>query len=150
MSKTILCFLTWSTHLYLHLIFYRTIVLFSCYAPIQQGKVLVCENLLSNKPNSDSDLTNMSNTDTVKLPRSLCSSCWLQWSITHWNPLFNVTLPMPDTSCIQNINNKSERTEVLRCRWINHALQDLAGNYERKMFYYSILIRTSMPRLQSS
>lgn len=39
---------------------------------------------------------------------------------------------------------------MIKCRWINHASQDLAGNYERKTFHYSILMRISMPRLQLS
>lgn len=37
-------------------------------------------------------------------------------------------------SLTQNINNRSERMQVLKSRWINHALQNLAGNYKRKCF----------------
>lgn len=64
----------------------------------------------------------------------LIQSNWQQLSSNDRGQPFKLTL-------YKNMNNKSERTEVLNFSWINRALQDLAGNYERKIIHYSILVR---------
>lgn len=67
------------------------------------------------------------NNDTVTLPRLLTSLFYR--SVTDCNRLF-----ISHSDVIQNINNKSERTQLLKSISTDHALQNLAGNHERTCF----------------
>lgn len=79
--------------------------------------------------------------NTVKVPRLFTS--YFYWSVTDCNCLF-----MSHSNLIQNINNKSERTQLLKCEQTMHC--KFGRKSWKEMFYYNILIRTSMSRLQLS